>query len=204
MARISATQHRHGSTPGLAYGLTENLELGLRRTNFQTDYEGYAKVAWLRQGRGRSPVSLAFQGGVSSIRDEGLANRTSWNAQVILGRRLGKRLSLLFVPTYVTRTQYLDPDEKDGTAAVGLGGELRLRPNLALTAEWIGQVSGVRAPYQSASLGLSIATSRHAFHLLVTNTRGTHTDLYAPGGDLDFVDGNFRLGFNISRTYGLR
>ena len=41
------------------------------------------------------------------------------------------------------------------------------------------------------------------FHIFATNTAGAHTDLYAPGGDLDLGSGYFRLGFNITRTYTL-
>ena len=41
------------------YGVSPNVDLGLRRTNLDTDYEGYAKVAVLRQVRGGSPVSNA-------------------------------------------------------------------------------------------------------------------------------------------------
>jgi hypothetical protein len=63
---------------------------------------------------------------------------------------------------------------------------------------------GVEAPFQSLSVGYSVATARHAFHLLLSNTAGAHTDLYAPGGDLDVSENHFRIGFNISRTFQAR
>jgi hypothetical protein len=74
----------------------------------------------------------------------------------------------------------------------------------SLSAEWIGQTAGVKARYQSFSLAWGVATARHAFTLLATNTPGEHTDLVAPGGDLDVEHDYFRLGFNISRTYSPR
>ena len=80
--------------------------------------------------------------------------------------------------------------------------EIGVSPTMAVIGEWIVQTAGVKAPYEGGSIGLSFATSRHAFTLLVTNTSGAHVDLYSPGGDLDLSDGYFRLGFNISRTYG--
>jgi hypothetical protein len=189
---------------GLAYGFTGTLEAGVRRTNFQPvgrDYEGFVKWAPLRQGIDRTPLSLSLRASASSIRDPATANRNRWGAQAILGRRLGKRVSLMLVPTYVTRTNPLDSTDRSGTAAVGVGGELRLNSKMALTLEWVGQAGGFKNPFQSASLGFSIATARHAFLLIATNTGATHTDLYAPGGDLEWGHGNFRLGFNISRTY---
>jgi len=185
----------------LAYGLSDSIDIGLRRTNLETDYEGYAKWAAIRQDATGSPISVAFRGSVSDVRESGRVNRAGWAAQVILGRRFSDLLSLMVVPTYVTRTNHLDRQDRRGTGALGAGAELRLGPRHAVTGEWIVQSSGVKAPFQSAALGFSVATARHVFHMLLTNTQGSQTDLYAPGGDLDARDGKFRLGFNISRTH---
>ena len=35
-------------------------------------------------------------------------------------------------------------------------------------------------------------------------TEGLQTDLFIPGGDLDWGEGDVRLGFNISRIFGRR
>jgi len=188
----------------LAYGLSDAVDVGLRRTNLDTDYEGYAKWAFIQQAPSHSPLSLAFRGSVSNVREADRVNRNRWAAQAILARRFGDRLSLMMVPTYVARTNDLDAQDRRGTGAVGAGAEWRLGPRYALTGEWIVQASGVEAPFQSASLGFSMATARHVFHLILTNTQGHHTALYAPGGDLDARDGRFRLGFNISRTHAFR
>jgi Membrane bound beta barrel domain (DUF5777) len=185
----------------LAYGLGARTDVGLRRTNLETDYEGYIKELLVRQEAGGSPLAVSVRASVSNVRETDRVNRTRWGGQLILARRFGERLSLMMVPTYVARTDGFDPAERRGTEAVGGGVEWRLNPRFALTGEWIAQVSGVEAPFQSASVGLSVTTGRHVFHLLVTNTAGHLTDLYTPGGDLDLGEGRFRLGFNISRTH---
>lgn len=186
---------------GLAYALTEGVEVGLRRTNFERDYEVHSKWLLVRQEAGRAPLSFALRGSYSNLRETGRFNRDRFAAQAILGGRFGRRVSAMLVPTYVTRTNYEDVDDRRGTGALGVGAEVRLGSKMALTAEWIGQISGVQSAYQGASLGLSIATARHAFHLIATNTAAAHTDLYAPGADLDLDQKDFRLGFNISRSY---
>jgi len=186
---------------GLAFGLTDALEVGLRRTNLQHDFEGYAKWVVLRQSPGRAPLSLALRGSVSDLREKGASNTVRSGAQVVLARRLGGRVSMMIVPTYVTHTNYLDADDTRGTAAVGAGIEVRLSSRTALTGEWIAPVSGVENDFQSASLGYAIATARHAFAIFITNTAAAQTDLYAPGGDLDARRGDYRLGFNISRVH---
>jgi uncharacterized beta barrel domain-containing protein DUF5777 len=186
---------------GLAYAFTDGVEVGLRRTNFERDYEIHTKWLLLRQETGHSPLSFAVRGSYSNLRETGRSNRDRFGAQAILGRRFGRRVSAMLVPTYVTRTNYEDADDRRGTGAVGVGTEVRLGDKWAITAEWIGQTSGVKSPNQGASLGLSIATARHVFHLIASNTAASHTDLYAPGADLDLDREDFRLGFNISRSY---
>ena len=190
---------------GLAYGFTDWLELGLRRTNLQRDYEGYLKGSLVRQRDGGAPLSLALLGAYASAReDTGVANRNRFAAQAILARRFGQALSAMLVPTWVTRTNSQDDTDRRGTGAIGVGIEWHLSSKHSLTAEWVPQTSGVKAPYQAAALGYSIATARHVFQLMLTNVAGAHTDLYAPGGDLDPRDNKYRLGFNIGRTYSLR
>jgi hypothetical protein len=189
---------------GLAYGLSETVELGLRRTNLQHDYEGYAKWVPIHQAASGAPLSLALRTSYSNSRETGAFNRSRYGAQAILARRFGAGVSLMLVPTYVSRTNYLDQTDTRGTGAFGVGGEWRLNSKMAITGEWIGQPSGVRNDFQSGSIGFSIATDRHVFHLFATNTFGSHTDQYAPGGDLEVRDGGFRLGFNISRSYTTR
>jgi len=188
---------------GLAYGLTDTLEVGLRRTNLEHDYEADAKWTPLRQVAGASPVSLALRASYSNLRETGAFNRDRAGAQAILARRFGKRLSLMLVPTYVSHANFLDRGDHRGSTAVGAGGELRVTSKMAITGEWVAQTSGVESTNQSGSVGLSVATARHVFHVFATNTAGIHTDQYAPGGDLDFGSGYFRLGFNITRTYTL-
>ena len=186
---------------GLAYGLAETVEVGLRRTNLQHDYEAFSKWVPIRQRPGGAPLSLALRGSYSSLRETTGVNRTRYGAQAVLARRFGDHFSLMVVPTYVTSTNYFDPNDERGTGAVGVGGEWRLGARMAVTGEWIAQLSGVQNNFQSGSIGFSIATARHAFHVFATNTPGAHTDLYVTGGDVKLRDGDFRLGFNISRTF---
>jgi hypothetical protein len=186
---------------GLAYGLADTVEVGLRRTNLQHDVEAYSKWAPIRQRTGGAPLSLALRGSYSNLRETIGVNRNRYGAQAVLARRFGDHLSLMLVPTYVTGTNYVDAVDERATGAVGVGGEWRLNTRMAVTGEWIAQLSGVRNDFQSGSIGFSIATARHAFHVFATNTAGAQTDLYVTGGDVKLRDGDFRLGFNISRTF---
>ncbi len=209
-ARDAGSQGLYGLDSGawisieLAYGLTDALDVGLRRTNLQQDVEGYLKWVPVRQEEGGPAVSLALRGAWMDARQGGIANATRYGAQAILARRFGSVPSLMLVPTFVSRTNSVDAADRRGTSAVGAGAELRFKTGRALTVEYIGQVGGVEAAFQGLSVGYSIATARHVFGLFATNTSGSQTDLYAPGGDLDGKSGAFRIGFNVSRLYNTR
>ncbi len=184
---------------GVAYGISNAWELGLRHTNFQQANEVFVKYVVLQQGEGM-PLALALRTSYSNLEADGRANRNRFTGQVLLSRRWGEHVSVLLAPIYVTNANYLDDDDNGETLAVAVGGEVRLTRKLALVAEWIGQISGVEAPYQSVSLAVRMSTGRHAFDLLISNTEAAHTDLFAPGGDVD-PSTDFRLGFNITRTF---
>lgn len=184
---------------GLAYGLSPSWELGLRHTNFQKADEIWVKYSVLKQQADETLLSLAVRGSYSHLRETGRANRDRYTGQILLSRRWGEHVSILLAPTYVTRANYLNEDDDDGTLALGFGAEVRLTRNFALVGEWVGQLSGVKDRYESVSLGVRRSTGLHGFDLFVTNTSAAHTDLYAPGGDLDAGSADLRLGFNISR-----
>ena len=186
---------------GVAIGLGPRFDLELRRTNLFKDWALDGKLALAAQRPGGSPLSVAVELGYEYLQERSAANRNRVSLSIPIARRFGERLSLLAVPMVATRTNPFDPEDKGGTVALGLGGEFWLNAHLSLTGEWIGQLAGVDLPYQSGSIAFSIFTSRHVFRLVLTNTSGMHGSLYAPGGELDWGEGEFRLGFNIVRTF---
>src|SRR5262249_12072929 len=93
---------------GLAYGITDWLDAGLRRTDDLQDYEAYFKVALARQSRGGFPLGIAFYESVIRLDGTGVENRNSWSAQLSVGRRFSEWLSVEIVPSYAMHTDFLD------------------------------------------------------------------------------------------------
>lgn len=189
---------------GLGYGITDRFDVGVRRTGLLQDYEAWGKGTLVQQSEGGWPIAVGLYGSYAHLDGSGVENRDRWSGQLILARCFAPWLSLALVPTYVWHTNYLDSDDTRGTKAVGAAAELRVTRSMAITGEWIGQVGGVENLYQGGTLGLSFRTRNHAFAFFMTNLQSFHTDLYAPGGDLDIASYDFRLGFNISRRWQLR
>ncbi len=187
----------------LTYGLTDRLDLALRRTNVDQQFELTGKFAVFKQAPSGSPLSLAVLASGARDTAEASAHRNHYAAGLMLTRQFGSHLSLELAPFYASRTNTEQVSDTRGTSAVGVGALWRFNDLLGVTLEWVPPVSGVTAKYQGASVGLSIGTARHSFHLLLTNTPYAHTSQFVTGGDLDWGAGDFRLGFNITRTFGL-
>jgi len=75
--------------------------------------------------------------------------------------------------------------------------------DLSLMAEWVPILSGYR--YREGENGWGLAVEKkiggHVFQFFVTNAFGLTPSQVLIGGDLRFGEGDFRLGFNIFRTF---
>ena len=182
----------------LGYGVTRRLDLGVRRSGARAHWEILSRYRLAEGDIGPVPAALAIQVGYGEATRAGSANRVSWHGQVLLGTRVGDRLTLLLAPSYATRTNPSDDSDEDGTFALGLAGELRFWGERALVVESIPVVSGYQAAHPALTAGIKQRVGGHTFMLLVTNAREMDTDLYLPGGDLD-PSHRLRLGFNITR-----
>ncbi|HEV8375318.1 MAG TPA: DUF5777 family beta-barrel protein, partial [Candidatus Polarisedimenticolia bacterium] len=90
----------------LAWGLSDTLQAGLRRTNQLRDYEGFLLWAPRISGTAGRYFSGALRGGIASLRDDRAFHQNRWSAEVILAYRPGERISFLVTPLYVNRANY--------------------------------------------------------------------------------------------------
>ncbi len=140
--------------------------------------------------------------------------RFSYFAQLPISRALGSRLSLLAVPGVLFNGNINLPDE-DPLVTLGLGAKFNFNPTYALFVETVPILSGeesaaiVGTPRiengkrifnDTFTTGIEIKAGGHVFHVFITNSGGNTTNQYMSGGNFDFADGEFRLGFNIYRV----
>lgn len=197
----------------LGYALTSRLLLAVSRSNELANVETQLRYQILRQGGPRgSPIDLSAQGGLNWLTAdrESIRERTKLSLQVSATHALPYGVSLALVPGLLTNPA----EEVEGEqvlVTLGLGGRWELGRNLALVAEWVPMLSGYTRTttvgllnrYDHFGGGLEVATAGHVFQIVVTNSLGLSTDQYLRGGDLDILDGDFRLGFNIFRMINL-
>ncbi|MCG8605378.1 DUF5777 family beta-barrel protein, partial [bacterium] len=182
---------------------------------------------------GSTPLSAALRVGVDwetlkQIRDPAQPTSTQflgrsdgerfhWFLQGSLSKKLHDRISVLLVPGVLFNGNVRVEDE-DAIVTLGWVAKLMLAQDFSLFVEGVPILSGekdaspVGGPRVESgeevindafTIGLERRVGGHVFHVYVTNSLGLTTSQYMSGGNFDFFDGDFRLGFNIYRTLRL-
>lgn len=181
------------------YGLTDNLSVTVGRARLYKELEFGADWLIAEQGyTARFPFSVALHGGLS-LATEGDDNIKLF-AALNLSRQFTRRFSVMVVPAFSTNTNHFDADP-DGTFALGLGTRYMIFEDLSVIAEWTPALAGYKDVESGWGLGLEKKIGGHVFQFFITNALGLTVPQVLPGGDLRLGDFDFRIGFNIFRTF---
>lgn len=198
---------------GLSFAPRRDLQFSIFRSNTLDDIELAAKFVVLQQARA-VPINISLRGGMDWRTEADLHDRTSFFAQVIIARQIGRKAEIFAIPTIVTNAGRAVASDRstalfDYAVNVPLGVAVRIRPALSVIAELIPPNQELPDSMNSDlgwAIGLKRAIGGHYFEVLLTNSNATHADQYVTstyqGSPLD--SGNIHLGFNIERRFGRR
>ncbi len=209
---------------GFEYGLNNNTMIGLNRTKgsgpLKQNINGIFKVKFINQeAKGNQPISIAYYGMTSfstmpKSSTEGVLNyfakpehRLSYHMELILARKFSKRFSLQLAGGWTYRN--IVPSLDDNTI-VSISGAARIQVTKVLGILLEGRLpfSELRKPingyYPPLGLALEWETGGgHVFQLNFTNATGLAETDYIPYTTSNWMDGEFRLGFTISRLFNI-
>ncbi|HVX48964.1 MAG TPA: DUF5777 family beta-barrel protein [Chitinophagaceae bacterium] len=197
---------------GVDYGILNSLMVGVGRSSFEKQFDGFVKLKILRQSTGKvnMPVSVSYYSsimlktlkGADSIKTN-FTDKLFFAHQLIIARKFNDYLSLQVVPTMVHYNIVPVYNMPNDLYAVGVGGRLRLSKRINLTAEYYYQVPGHRMPgyYNSLSVGIDIETGGHVFQFNVSNSTGMTERTFITETTDRWGDGGIHFGFNISRVF---
>lgn len=201
-------------TFGASYTMRPNLLFSLARSNTNDTLELASKYVVMQQAENR-PMTLALRGGIDYRSERDLEDRESFFAQAIVARRLGEKVEVYALPTFVTNAGRAVSGETsvamfEHAFNVPLGVVYSLRGPLMLVAEVIPPNGDLAEELDGADIGWSLGIKRaiggHWFEILLTNSQSTTVDQYVTstfqGTGLDASD--VKLGFNIERRFGRR
>jgi Membrane bound beta barrel domain (DUF5777) len=145
---------------------------------------------------------------------QNFGDRTSQVFQLIIAKKIGK-VSLQLNPTYLTTGFVLPDDDKNLFA---LGAAIRFpvsnrvniimdyfhpfRSDHAKNSVALKEVFGSKV-YDPLSVGIEILTGGHVFHLNFTNSEAITENQFLRRTLSTWSKGQFRWGFNLSRTFSL-
>lgn len=213
----------------LDYGVTDKLTLGLARSKVNELVEGYTKWRFLEQTtNNKVPVSIALYGsvgyssqstsaiysGVDPAYKHNEAHRFSYFSQLIIARKFNSWFSLQIISSYQHRNfiKYAintanNALETNGIVSAGIGGRIRFTKRMALLVDYFYNFSPYRQNnkenpfYNPLAIGFEWETGGHVFHLNFTNNGAISENNFIPNTTSNWLDGQFKFGFNISRVF---
>lgn len=181
---------------GLELGLGRDLEVGLLRSSFQKTFEGHVKWTAVHQGEA-FPIGLGVRMGADYRAADGVDERWSGFAQLVIGRRFGENLDLFLIPSFASDTTTLE-----NAANVAFAGILYLPRAWYLSFEAVPENQDARNGEVAWAIGIAKRVPGHDFLIYFGNSPATTVDLLVgsdlPGG---FDASDVRLGFNLLRRF---
>jgi hypothetical protein len=200
---------------GFDYGITKDLTVGIGRSTFQKEMDGFVKYRIVQQQTGEKniPVSILVIGG-STIRTSAFSNpafdafenRMGYYAQTIIGRKFNENFSFQLAPTFVHRNLVETAQDYNSMFALGVGGRAKISKRTAIVLDAHPILYGARAGYNlmPLSIGVDIETGGHVFQLHLSNARGMNEKTFIAETLQDWGKGEFQFGFNLSRVFTVK
>jgi Membrane bound beta barrel domain (DUF5777) len=200
---------------GFDYGINNNFTIGIGRTTFKKEVDGFLKYRPIRQatGPGGSPVSVVLVAGMSiqTIKNTDPSKIVSFNSRVgyyyqaILGRKFSEKFTLQLSPTLVHRNEVTTDDDND-VYALGIGTRYKISKRMALVLDYFYVANGLPHTIGSnpLSVGVDIETGGHVFQLHFSNTSGMNERAFITETTNKWDKGDIQFGFNLSRIFTIK
>ena len=206
-------------------GINERWMVGFARNKginnpYRSLLEGFSKFQLARQNKERKmPISasLNLEGYYTymekSTDPESVSffprdiHRFSFASQLIVARKMSDRLSLALIPSYIHRN-YVANNDVNGLFSIGGAMNMKLTKSMGVVLEYFYNLEpggGLRPnAINSLGIGYEFITNGHNFTINLTNARGFGAVQYIALNQSDWLQGQFRLGFSIARTFKIR
>ena len=202
------------------FGLTNNLNIGLGRSKgdgvTRQVIDGYAKYRIFQQRESGMPISLVYVSSLILPYAKATTDSTSvasypkflhrftFTNQFLVSRKFGERLSLQMNLGYNHRN-YVAWNDVNGVAFGGVAARLRVTKHIGVIVEYNHQFNRPDSVvnFNALSFGVELLTGGHSFTFGYSNARGLNENIFIPGTTTNWLDGQFRLGFSITRRFKL-
>ncbi len=200
---------------GVNYGITRQLSVGFATERFNKMQVFSAAYRVFEQTRSNKiPVSVMLYGNVAiDARNKSVfgqnyefANRLSYYAQVIVGRKFTNALTLHAGASF-SHFNAVDSLLEHDKVAVHFGGRIKIWSSNSIIFEYTQpldlpnfaeHVELTNPPRPGLSIGMEFGTSTHAFQVFLSNYQDIVPQQNVSFNQNDFFEGDVLIGFNIT------
>lgn len=195
----------------LSYAIIDRVSVGFGTTKDSRLQDFSLKGAILRQTRGNEmPVSVTYYGNftIDARPPEGLfyhtSDRYSYFNQLIIARRFTKSISFQIAPS-LSHYNAVENTMNNDMFTISYAGRYKISPQTSIMAEYHQPISTFEqnTPKPGVNLGLEFSTGSHAFQVFITNYNGIVAQKNHMFNQNEFFNGEFMIGFNITRLWHL-
>ncbi len=203
---------------GMNYSPINKLFLGAGVTKERMQVDLNAKYSLLRQTvDNKVPVSISYYGNmVIDSRDKTNfrygVHRFSYFNQLIIARKITEHFSAQVAPSfswfnnveaYVDKDGLIQQKMENGHFAVSVLGRYKITPKSSIIMGYDQPLTQHKTnnPHPNICFGLESTTSSHAFQVFFGNYYGIVPQSNNVFNQNDYRDGQFVIGFNITRLW---
>lgn len=201
---------------GLDYGITDDLTIGVGRSTFNKELDGFIKFRPIQQSRGPHsfPVSVVAVAGSTlttlkwsdPTRQNYFSSRVAYYGQLIIGRKFTEGISIQVMPSVLHRNLVPTTGDPNDLIAAGIGARFKLSRRISFNADYhyIVNQNESNGMHNPLSVGFDIETGGHVFQLHFTNAKGMNERAFLAATEYDWGNGDIFFGFNISRSFQIK
>ncbi len=216
---------------GAEYGITNQFTAGIYRssgagvtpdgtTGLRQLMNGIFKYRILQQTTDNTmPLTLTALGVVtiSTVkavdteedviqRFDKFAHRMAYHGQLLVARKFSEGFTLQLGPAFTYRNLVPFGDE-NGLFSLNVASRIQMSKVVGIITDFTFPFSDLRTTgngyYPALGVGVEIETGGHVFQVNLTNARAIMETDFIPYTTSNWLDGEFRLGFTISRMFNL-
>lgn len=188
-----------GAVVGFEYRFApiRRVQIVAYRTGFDRTIQFYAKWDVLHQGAGM-PVSVSPM--LSIEGSNNFRDRYAPSVGATISRQIDDVAAVYLVPMWSNNVSPLLNQllgDKRNTFYLGIGGRLRIRPTVYLSAEVSPRLAGFAPNTAEYGFAIEKRAGAHVFQLNFTNSSLTTFAQTAAGGQVE----DLQMGFNLTRKF---
>lgn len=194
---------------GFDYGVNDWLCIGIGRSSAIKIIDGNSKIRLKQQTKNLFPFTIVVNSAIyvkqwqypeSKETSFLFSNQLSFVNQVLLARKINRKLTLQLSPTLVHYNLVEQIDEKNDKLSLGIGGRQKLNNRITINAEYFYQLNDKRNN-NVLSLGFDIETGGHVFQLHLSNSSAMIAPVFITKTTGNWLNADIYFGFNISRVF---